>query len=280
MTPTDQQYLNIISHITYLGLNVSTRNAATLSSFDVDPITFTSTPLVTLRKTAWKTALREMEWFMNGDSKCPEELLPWWKDQLTKDGYYFDGYAHQFRHFSAKESFDQIKFILNGLRTNPYSRRLIITTWNPYEMAHITETNSNPKTPTTCHSTLIQFFVRNESLHMTSYQRSADLLLGVSHNWIQSWALLLYFAHHSQLKVGSLRWIFGDSHIYSEESHLEAVKELLCHNMSMDLLEKNSFELKYQPTLTDEDIPKFLATDFVMDGVIPEPVTFIRPKLL
>ena len=62
---------------------------------------------------------------------------------------------------------------------------------------------------------------------MTSYQRSADMILGVPHNWIQSWALLLWFAYHSKLKVGHLRWLFGDAHIYCHETHVTTANDII-----------------------------------------------------
>jgi thymidylate synthase len=100
-----------------------------------------------------------------------------------------------------------------------------MTVWNPAEMASISEVNENPNTPTTCHSTLIQCFVSPGGiLHMKHYQRSADMLLGVPHNWIQHWAFMLYLAHHTGLSVGSMYWILGDAHIYDEESHVLAAK--------------------------------------------------------
>jgi len=155
---------------------------------------------------------------------------------------------------------------------------LVMTTWNPSDMAHITEINHNPLTPSCCHGSMIHLFVREGRVHMTHYQRSADLLLGVPHNWIQYWALLMYFARHSELDVGSLRWIFGDAHIYQEPSHLDAVKQLLRISMQPEV--DNSFNLLYNPVAQNQVVPEFKAGDFVMEGVIPEPRVLTKPKLL
>lgn len=275
---TDDLYRKLLQTVNDYGDLVETRNHLTKSCCDLDSITFTQTPLVTLRKTAWKLALREMEWFMSGDTKCPDELMPWWKDQLGYGGMYRGGYSHQYRRSGYSGTFDQIQYLLNGMRNNPNSRRLVMTTWNPSDMTYITELNHNPLTPSCCHASLVQLFVREGRVHMTHYQRSADLLLGVPHNWIQYWALLLYFARHSELDVGSLRWIFGDAHIYQEPSHLDAVKQLLLIPVQPEV--DNSFNLRYNPVVQNQGVPEFKASDFVMEGMIPEPKVFTKPKLL
>lgn len=270
-------YQQMIFRLLSMGIPVHTRNADTLSCINYPRITFNETPLVTLRKTAWKMALREMQWFMSGDTKCPDELLPWWKDQLGHGAMYRGGYSHQFRRSGYNGTFDQIKYLLNGLQNNPNSRRLVMTTWNPSDMAHITELNHNDCTPSCCHGSLVELFVRDDCVHMTSYQRSADVLLGVPHNWIQYWALLLYFAHHAHYQVGTLMWMFGDLHLYKEESHLDtATKIFECFPIQHD-----SPKLKYEYSGSQVlGTPEFKASDFSMEGIIPDPVVTLRPKLL
>ena len=170
-------YTNLLKQIMMDGDVVTTRNSEVYSHYDLPNVTFTSVPLVTLRKTAWKKALREMEWFLSGDSKCPEELLDWWDGQLNEDNHLVDGYGNQLRGSTYScgqfvDSFDQVKFIQDALKNNPNSRRLLMTTWNAGEMAYITRANKNPNTPTCCHSIVVQFFVRNGYLSMKTYQRS------------------------------------------------------------------------------------------------------------
>lgn len=291
---TDFLYQNILRQIHEEGDLVETRNHLCKSCFYLDPITLTKTPLVTVRKTAWKKALRELEWFMSGDPECPTELLDWWKGQLDSDNCYHRGYSEQLRwseKFYQRSLcvFDQVQYILDGLKYNPNSRRLILTTWNPWDMAHITELNNNKNTPSTCHITLIQYFVRGRQLHAYHYQRSADVLLGLPHNLIQHWALLLYFAKHSNLEVGSLRYQLGDAHIYQHETHIEATKQILKLNIEYKKLSvnkftinsqeiENSFKLCYNPPIGE--LPVFRAKDFVMEGKIPNPRVMIRPVLL
>jgi len=272
-TTADTYYRNILSQIRSTGIWQETRNAIVKSKIDIAQVIFYDTPLVTLRKTAWKKAIQEMEWILSNSPKCPDHLLDWWDGQLGIDGKYFCGYGSQLRDYTTMNGngFDQIAFIQKELKRHPNSRRLLTTTWHPEEMASITKINDNPKTPTTCHGTITQYFVRNGALHMKTYQRSADMLLGVPHNWIQYWALLIWFAHHANLKVGSMIWIFGDAHVYREESHIEVANEII--NCEIDTID--SIDLIYTPTSKE-----FKADDFAIVGHIPEPITKIRPKLM
>jgi len=275
---TDYIYQNLLLQIHEEGSLVETRNYLCKTLFDLNPVTLISTPLVTFRKTAWKKALRELEWFMSGDTKCPDELLDWWRGQLDERQNYYSGYSEQLRHSRAlnNKGFDQVEFILNGLRNNPNSRRLVMTTWNPWDMAHITELNNNPNTPTCCHGTLIQYFVREGFLYAYHYQRSADVLLGLPHNFIQHWALLLYFAKQSKLSRGTMRYQLGDAHIYQHETHIEATEQIL-KLKSYPFIE-NTFVLRYVGEVSNT--PVFRADDFIMEGEIPEPQVTIRPVLL
>jgi thymidylate synthase len=283
MTP-EQAYRDILAQIMVYGLKVKTRNYDTLSCHELPNYILDRFPIITIRKTAVMKAIREMEWFMSGDNKCPEELRDWWAGQLNPNGEYLYGYPHQFRVFGGVVStgstffgFDQVLFTLQALRNNPYSRRNVQMAWNPAEMDVICEANENSQTPTCCHSTLIQFFVRDDTLFMTSYQRSADMLLGVPHNWVQSWALLLYYAHHSGLKVGRIRWIFGDAHIYTEPSHIRTADAILSdEGMPIPF----SCDLVYAPKVSSDPVPKFLASDFHIVGNIPKPRVTHRPKLI
>jgi thymidylate synthase len=278
----DEAYHYLVKYIENNGDELETRNHRVKSVINYDQIIFTETPLVTVRKTAWKKAIREMEWFLSGNYHCPEELLDWWNGQLDRDGDYVSGYGDQLRKFAYSDGyfswFDQIKFLLDGLREHPNSRRLVATTWNPGEMAAITKINQNPNTPAVCHGVVIQCSVREGKLHMTHYQRSADVLLGVPHNWIQYFAFLLYLAHWSNLQVGSLRWLFGDVHLYQEESHVECARQIIQVPIrSVD----STVKLCYHPSKDwSGTIPEFKASDFTMDGVIPDPLVTIRPKLL
>lgn len=268
MNIADVCYYSLIGQVLEYGDLIETRNHAAYSLIDSDTIIFHKTPLVTLRKTAWRKALREMEWFLSGDPKCPVELLDWWDGQLSKNQCYYYGYGDQLRNFDY--TFDQIQSLLEGIKAHPYSRRHVITTWNPREMSIITKVNGNQKTPTTCHGTIIQYFVRNGKLSARTYQRSCDVILGCIHNWIQHWALLMWLAHQTSLEVGSLIWDFGDLHLYAEESHLEVARAILASGGTNC---KN-------PKLIYKGTGDFKASDFELDGLVNDPVSTVRPKLL
>jgi len=272
MTPTNKIYRNLLRAILDKGEFITTRNGAVYRSFTLPSITFHTTPLVTVRKTAWRKAIREMEWFLTGDPLCPEELLDWWGGQLNKENKYLAGYGEQLRKFLGTDSeFDQISHLIDGLRSHPFSRRHVITTWNPLDMATITKINNNEKTPTCCHTTIAQFFVSpGNLLSLHSYQRSADMLLGVPHNWIQSWALLLWVAAKTGYVADRLMWTFGDAHVYTEESHIKAANQIVASKETLE----DSLRLEYVGN------GLFKAADFEMIGKIPSPVTSIRPKML
>lgn len=264
-------YAYLVGVIAREGELVPTRNGNTYRVFDLPTLEFCSTPLVTIRRTAWKKAIKEMEWFLSGNPLCPPELLNWWSGQLNRDGEYLRGYGSQLRHYGGY--YDQIENLIIKINTNPFNRTHVITTWNPKDMARITEINNNPNTPCTCHTTVCQFFVsQNRCLSMHSYQRSADMLLGVPHNWIQSWAFLLWMAKRTNTVPHKMLWTFGDAHIYREPSHMAVV-----HKMATLRIENISTPyLQY----TGQSEKCFAADDFKMVGDIPEPAITIQPRLI
>lgn len=135
--------------------------------------------------------------------------------------------------------------------------------------------NDNPNTPTTCHTTIAHFHVSQDHyLSFYSYQRSADMLLGVPHNWIQSWAFLLWLSEQTNKIPGKMIWGFGDAHIYQEESHLSVLNQIIV--LRDEPVKDNSFRLVYNGKRGDE----FKACDFEIIGAIPTPVVSGRPKLL
>lgn len=215
-----------------------------------EKITFASTPLVCCRITAWRKALLEMEWFLSGSSNITDlhpSVRKWWEPWANEAGCVSNNYSKQLRHFG--NEFDQWLWFVKAIQKHPFSRRNVLTTWNPEEMA-------NPKTPiTNCHLTLLQAFVdATDALCFVTYQRSADAVCGLPHNWIQAWALLLWTAHRTGHNVGSLTWIGGDVHLYEE--HVPLVKKILSVEESVE-----SPQLIYTP-----NSEVFLASDFSLSA--------------
>ena len=262
----DNYFKNTTSRILEFGRPITTRNSNVLRLTN-QMVTFWQTPLVTIRKTAWRNALREMEWFLSGSNDIEdlhESVRHWWRPWTNEEGIIEANYSVQFRSFGI-HCIDQIRYLLDGIKKHPQSRRNVITTWETSEMAH-------PDTPiTNCHGTVIQVFVDRGMLDMTMYQRSADFLIGVQHNWIQYWALLMWLARETSLNVGSLTWIGGDVHIY--EDHFWAAHQI-----------RNTTSLD-----TSRQVPKmciesgsgaFKASDFTLDGDVPEPVVTTRLNMI
>lgn len=212
----NSEYLDVIRGVFDRGEDVVTRNSRCRRTF-AHQCRFDRFPLVSYRKTAWKTALREWEWFMSGSNRLEDlhpSVRPWWQP-WAKHGYVPHNYSRQFRNFyGANDGVDQVQLLIDGVRDHPFSRRNVITTWNTADMVDLSCPITN------CHGTVIQAFVStDDKLHLVTYQRSADVICGLPHNWVQYWAFLVWMAHQTGRLVGTLTWIGGDVHIY--EAHAE-----------------------------------------------------------
>lgn len=274
MNETNRVYADLLATILQKGDVLETRNHSCYSYTDNYKVTFDNVPLITTRKTSWRYALTEMEWFLSGEAKVPYKLSKWWVGQTNEVGEYQRGYSQQLRDYTSYDGedrfgFDQIEFLIEALKNHPNSRRLITTTWHPEEMASITSINNNPNTPSACHGSLVQYYVRNGELKMTVFARSQDVLLGTPHNWIQYWAYLTWLASRTGYKVGTMTWIFGDAHIYNDASHKDTAIEIIGN------VNKNTQGVKMIYTPTSKE---FKASDFKIEG-IPEPVVNGKPKL-
>lgn len=195
-------------------------------------------PAVTTKKLAWKAMLSELLWFIegSGDERRLAEILhgsrdlqfktiwtdnanaPYWKPKAKYEGDLGNVYGVQWRSWEAPngQKIDQLSNLIHRIKTDPYSRRLILTAWNVGEL-------DNMALPP-CH-TFSQFYVNNGKLSCQMYQRSADFFLGVPFN-IASYALFTHMiAQVCDLQVGEFVHTFGDAHIYL--NHIDAVKEQL-----------------------------------------------------
>lgn len=243
MTNSDEKkYLDLIKKVLEEGEIRNTRNSVTKSLFSekLDFDISESIPFITTKKLAWKTVIKELLWFLSGSTdnkKLLDQDVKIWLGNSTRE--YMDSvgfterevndlgpvYGHQWRHFNAEyenqksdytnKGVDQIQQVIQLLKNDPMSRRIILTAWNPCQ---ISQMNLPP-----CHM-MCQFYVTsNKELSCMMYQRSADIGLGLPFN-IASYAVLTYILGKlTNLKPKKLSITIGDAHIY--ENHIEALKE-------------------------------------------------------
>lgn len=175
-------------------------------------------PLVTTKKTLFPAVVRELLWFLKGSTNIYEDLTqhtPIWDAWADAEGNLGPIYGYQWRNWGGT-GIDQIQQAIDTIKTNPDSRRIIVSAWN---VADIPDMKLPP-----CHA-FFQFFVVNGRLDLQLYQRSADLALGVPFN-IASYALLLTMvAQECDLTPGVFVHTIGDAHLY--DNHLDGVREQL-----------------------------------------------------
>ena len=175
-------------------------------------------PLVTTKKLHLKSIIYELLWFLSGNTNnqwLKERGVSIWDEWASPNGDLGPVYGYQWRSWPTPngEHIDQIKEIIHTIKTNPDSRRIIVSAWN---VADIPKMALAP-----CHA-FFQFYVANGKLSCQLYQRSADIFLGVPFN-IASYALLTHMvAEQCNLQPGEFIWTGGDCHLYS--NHLEQVK--------------------------------------------------------
>lgn len=216
-----QQYQQLLQYILDNGVEKSDRTGTgTVSCFGYQ-MRFDLAkgfPLVTTKKLHLKSIIYELLWFLQGDTNIgylKDHSVRIWDEWADANGDLGPVYGKQWRSWEGKDgkTIDQISDILQQLKKNPDSRRMIVSAWN---VAELPEMALMP-----CH-TIFQFYVANGKLSCQLYQRSADVFLGVPFN-IASYALLtLMIAQVSGLEPGEFIHSFGDVHIYN--NHLEQVK--------------------------------------------------------
>ncbi len=178
-------------------------------------------PLVTTKTVHLKSVVHELLWFLRGDTNIgylKENGVRIWDEWADEEGNLGPVYGKQWRSWAAPDGtvIDQIAWVIEEIRKNPDSRRMVVSAWNPAELADMALAP--------CHC-LFQFYVANGQLSCQLYQRSADIFLGVPFN-IASYALLTHMiAQASNLEVGDFVHSFGDVHLYS--NHVEQAREQL-----------------------------------------------------
>ncbi|GED69240.1 thymidylate synthase [Brevibacillus reuszeri] len=175
-------------------------------------------PMVTTKKLHTRSIIHELLWFLSGDTNIrylQENGVRIWNEWADENGDLGPVYGKQWRSFAGRDgkTVDQIQWVIDEIKRNPDSRRLVVSAWNPAEVDKM----ALPP----CHL-LFQFYVANGKLSCQLYQRSADTFLGVPFN-IASYALLTHMmAHVTGLEVGDFVHTIGDAHLYT--NHLEQVK--------------------------------------------------------
>ena len=206
-------------------------------------------PLVTTKKVHLKSIVNELLWFLRGDSNVAwlhEHGVSIWDEWADENGELGPVYGVQWRSWPTPsgEHIDQITQTLETLRSNPDSRRIIVSAWN---VADIPQMALAP-----CHA-FFQFYVADGKLSCQLYQRSADMFLGVPFN-IASYALLTHMmAQQAGLDVGEFIWTGGDCHIY--DNHVDQVAEQLSRTpLDLPVLKLNKRDSIFDYTFEDVEI--------------------------
>ena len=216
-----QQYLDLMRHVLQNGVTKSDRTGTGTRSVFGYQMRFNLAdgfPALTTKKLHLKSIIHELLWFLSGDTNIrylKENGVRIWDEWADKNGDLGRVYGAQWRSWRGAngETIDQIRNLVQQIQTNPDSRRLIVSAWNPAEV------DSMALPP--CHA-LFQFYVANGKLSCQLYQRSADIFLGVPFN-IASYALLtMMLAQVCGLQAGEFIHTLGDAHLYN--NHLEQAR--------------------------------------------------------
>ncbi len=255
-----KQYLDLLQRIVNEGTRKEDRTGTgTLSVFG-HQMRFNlqeGFPLLTTKKLHLKSIIHELLWFLKGDTNVKylqENGVRIWNEWADENGELGPVYGHQWRSWPNYNGghIDQIQSIVNALKTNPDSRRMIVSAWN------VAEVDQMALPP--CHC-LFQFYVAEGKLSLQLYQRSADTFLGVPFN-IASYALLtMMMAQVCGLQPGDFIHTTGDTHLYL--NHLEQAKEQLQRTP------RTLPKMAINPNVTS--IFDFKYDDFTLEGYDPLP---------
>lgn len=256
-----KQYLDLLNRIMTEGVDKGDRTGTGTRSVFGHQMRFDLSkgfPLLTTKKTHLKSIIYELLWFLNGDTNIKylnDNGVKIWDEWADKDGNLGHIYGYQWRSWpTADGSFvDQISEVIDTIKKNPNSRRIIVSAWN------VGELDKMALPP--CHC-LFQFYVANGKLSCMLYQRSCDTFLGVPFN-IASYALLtMMIAQACGLEPGEFIHTLADTHIYS--NHFEQVAEQLAREPRALPTMKINPEVK--------DIFSFKYEDFELEGYDPHPM--------
>ena len=244
-----KQYHDLIRHVLENGTEKSDRTGTGTKSVFGYQMRFDLSegfPLITTKKLHLRSIIHELLWFLKGDSNIEylkENGVSIWDEWADENGDLGPVYGVQWRSWPARDgkTIDQITQLIDQIKSNPDSRRLIVSAWNVGEIPHM----ALPP----CHA-FFQFYVADGKLSCQLYQRSADIFLGVPFN-IASYALLtMMVAQVCDLELGDFVHTFGDAHIYS--NHMEQVQLQISRkprplpSMEINPEVKNIFDFKYE----------------------------------
>ncbi len=266
-----KQYLDLVQHVMENGCQKGDRTGTGTKSvfgyqmrFDLND----GFPMVTTKKLHLKSIIYELLWFLKGDTNIKylqDNGVKIWDEWADADGNLGPVYGHQWRNWNSEE-IDQISDLITELKTNPNSRRMLVSAWNPSVLPNTKKSfeenvaNNKAALPP-CHA-FFQFYVADGKLSCQLYQRSADIFLGVPFN-IASYALLtMMIAQVCDLGVGEFIHTFGDAHIYN--NHFEQIELQLSRDtrplpkMILNPAIKNIFDFDFD--------------DFTLEGYDPHPL--------
>ncbi len=253
-----QQYLDLLKHVMNTGVDKSDRTGTGTRSvfgyqmrFDLQE----GFPLLTTKKLHTKSIFHELLWFLKGETNIAylkENGVGIWDDWADENGDLGPVYGSQWRKWESTsgKKIDQISDVIDQIKKNPDSRRLIVSAWNVGEISQM-------KLPP-CHA-FFQFYVAEGKLSCQLYQRSADIFLGVPFNIASYAALTMMVAQVCDLKPGDFVHSFGDAHIYS--NHFEQVALQLSRTprplpiLKLNPAVKNIFEFKFEDLLIENYDP-------------------------
>jgi thymidylate synthase len=265
-----KQYHDLVKHVLETGTFKGDRTGTGTKSVFGYQMRFDLSegfPMVTTKKLHLKSIIYELLWFLKGDTNIAylqENGVKIWDEWADENGDLGPVYGRQWRNWN-NEEIDQITELITAIKTNPNSRRLLISAWNPSVLPDTSKSfaenveNGKVALPP-CHA-FFQFYVANGKLSCQLYQRSADIFLGVPFN-IASYALLtLMIAQVCELEAGEFIHTFGDAHIYS--NHFEQLELQLSRDV------RPLPTMKLNPAV--KDIFDFTFDDFTLEGYDPHP---------
>lgn len=271
-----KQYLDLIRHIQENGTLKTDRTGTGTKSVFGYQMRFDLSegfPLVTTKKIHVKSVIHELLWFIKGDTNIhylQENGVRIWNEWADEQGNLGPVYGHQWRNWNS-EGIDQITEVIETIKTNPDSRRMLVSAWNPGVLPDTRKSfadnvaNHKAALPP-CHA-FFQFYVADQKLSCQLYQRSADVFLGVPFN-IASYALLtMMVAQVCGYQVGDFVHTFGDAHIYA--NHEEQIATQL------QRAPKPLPSMKLNPNI--QSIFDFTYEDFTLENYDPHPL--IRGKV-